>query len=201
MEQKKRSFTKVKNSLNLKEFESFCRRIATQYAKSDGEYSGSYFMKAENITRDCFYKILDEAIIRNLVSDELLDKMEAKAIANQKSHAANAGETSRQHYATLRKKRNEYIICSYSDIEIKVLAGDFAESTNEIKADFAKRNGISTSILDTLLKKAFVENIADDDTCKKIEKRSITKDSSKRAKDFFIQLWEKRRKNKEGALN
>ena len=200
MEQKKRSFSKLKRSMNLKDFESFCRRIATQYAKSDGQYSGSYFMKTENITRDCFYKILDEAIIRNLVSDELVDKMEAKAIVNQKNHAPNAGETSRNHYAILRKKRNEYIICSFSEIEIKVLAEDFAELVQQTKADFAKRNGISVSVLDALLKKAFVENIADDETCRKIEKRSLEKDASKRAKDFFCQLWEVR-KNKESAFN
>ena len=200
MEKKKRSFTKVKNYMNLKEFESFCRRIATQYAKSDGEYSASYFMKTENITRNCFYKILEEAIIRNLVSDELVEKMEAKAIANQKNHAVNAGETSRTHYAMLRKKRNEYIICSYYEIEKKALAEEFAEAVNETKSDFAKRNGINTAVLDTLLKKAFTENLIDDETCKKIEKRSLAKDSSKRAKMFFEQLWQRRR-NKESAFN
>ena len=60
--------------MNLMEFESFCRKVATQYAKSDGQYSGSYFMKTENITRDCFYKVLDEAVIRNLISEELVDQ-------------------------------------------------------------------------------------------------------------------------------
>lgn len=200
MAERARSFTKLKNSVSLLEFESFCRRIAIQYAKSDGQYSSSYFMKAENISRDCFYKILDEAVIRNLVTDEIVDKMEAKAILNQKRHAINAGETSKQHYAQLRKKRNEYIIFLYSDIEIKILAEDFAKSTNETKADFAKRNGVSISVLDTLLKKAFTENIIDDEICKMIEMRSKEKDSSKSAEMFFAQLWE-RRKNKENALN
>lgn len=200
MEEKKRSFTKLKNSMRLIEFESYCRKIAVQYANSDGQYSSSYFMKAENISKDCFYKILDEAVIRNLVADEIVDKMETKAVLNQKRHALNAGETSQQHYAQLRKKRNEYIIFLYSDIEIKVLAEDFAELVNETKADFAKRNGISTAVLDTLLKKAFTENLIDDETCRKIEKRSLAKDPSKRAKIFFEQLWE-RRENKENALN
>lgn len=200
MEQKKRSFTKLKNSMTLNEFERFCGKIATKYAKSDGEYSGSYFMKTENISRDCFYKILDEAIIRNLVSNDLVDKMEMKAVSNQRNHAENAGETSKKHYAMLRKKRNEYIICLYSDIEIKALAEDFAESTSETKEDFAKRYDISICVLDVLLKKAFTQNIADDNTCKKIEKRSLAKDSSKRTQQFFEQLWQ-RRKNKESAFS
>lgn len=200
MEQKRRSFSKLKHSMNLMEFESFCRKVATQYAKSDGQYSGSYFMKTENITRDCFYKILDEAVIRNLISEELVDKMESKSINNQKNHATNAGESSKQHYAMLRKKRNEYIICLYSDIEIKILAEDFAESIEESKKDFAKRYEISTPVLDVLLKKAFTENIADDMTCKKIEKRSLAKNSSKKTKMFFEQLWQ-RRKNEGSAFN
>lgn len=200
MEQKKRSFSKLKNSMNLMEFESFCRRIASQYAKSNEQYSGSYFMKTENITRECFYKILDEAVIRNLVSEEMVDKMEIKSITNQKNHAVNAGESSKKHYAMLRKKRNEYIICLYSDIEIRLLAEDFAEATGETKEDFAKRYKVSIPVLDILLKKAFTENIADDITCKKIEKRSLAKDSSKRAVKFFEQLWQ-RRENKGSAFN
>ena len=63
MEQKKRSFTKLKNSMTLYEFERFCEKIATKYAKSDGEFSGSYFMKTENISRDCFYKIFELHIL------------------------------------------------------------------------------------------------------------------------------------------
>lgn len=200
MKERARSFTKLKKLMSLSEFESFCRRIAVQYANSYEQYSCSYFMKAENISRDCFYKILDEAVIRNLVTDEIVNKMEMKAILNQKRHATNAGKTSQQHYAQLRKKRNEYIIFLYSDIEIKILAEDFAKSTEETKADFANRYEISIPILDTLLKKAFTENIINDETCKMIEKRSKEKDSSKRAEMFFTQLWE-RRKNKESALN
>lgn len=196
MSEKRRSFTQLKNSMTLKEFETFCRRIATQYAKSEEQYSASYFVKAENITKGCFYKILYEAIIRNLVSEELVDMMEAKAICNQKAHAVNAGETTRRHYAKLRKERNEYIIYSFTDAEIKQLADNFAKSLEETKIDFAKRYGIKISVLDALLKKAFVENIAEDVTCKEIEKRSLSKDSSKRAKEFFKLLWKERNNNK-----
>lgn len=84
MSEKRRSFTQLKNSMTLKEFETFCRRIATQYAKFEEQYSASYFVKAENITKGCFYKILYEAIIRNLVSEELVNMMETKSICNQK---------------------------------------------------------------------------------------------------------------------
>lgn len=199
MSEKRRSFTQLKNSMTLKEFETFCRRIATQYAKFEEQYSASYFVKAENITKGCFYKILYEAIIRNLVSEELVNMMETKSICNQKKHALNAGETTRQHYARLRKERNEYIICSYTDLEIKQIAEDFTKSLEEKKTDFAKRYGIGITVLDSLLKKAFVENIADDEICKKIEKRSLSKDSSKRAKEFFAYLW-KERNNKKKCL-
>lgn len=200
MQERRRSFVKLRKSMALQEFECFCKRIAIQYAESENRFSRSYFIKEENISENCFYKILDEAVIRNLVSEEIVNKMEAKAIANQKNHAKNAGETSLKHYAELRKKRDEYIIFLYSDDEIKELAEEFAKRVKISKKDFAKKYDISIKVLDVLLKKAFTENIIDDETCKAIEKRSLSKDSSKRAKDFFEQLW-KRRKCKENALH
>lgn len=195
MSERKRSFTELKRTMTTEDFEDFCKRIATQYAKSEGQYSCSYFIKAENLTKTCFYKVIYEAIRKNLVSEETVDKMEIKSICNQKAHAVNAGETTRKHYAKLRKERNEYIISSYTKTEIKQIAEDFAKSTKEKKIDFAKRNGIAIPVLDTLLKKAFIENIASDKICEEIEKRSLSKDSSKRAKEFFAYLWKEREKN------
>lgn len=188
----RRTYTKLKKQMSVIEFETFCKRIANQYGKSEGHYSASYFVENENITRRCFYRILEEAIVRNLVTEQTVNYMEAKAISNQRNYGKNAGEATLRHYAQLRKKREEFIISQYSKLEIKKVAEDFAKSLELSKKDFAKKYGISISILDALLKTAFVENIADDQICKKIEKRSLDKDSSKRAMNFFKELWEKR---------
>lgn len=193
MNNKGRNYTYLKKNMNSAEFKGLCKQIAIEYAKSENHFSYSYFVKNYNITKSCFYRILEEAIVTNLISEDDVRKMEIKAISNQKNYAANAGESTLRHYALLRSKRNNYILESYSNEQIKSLAEDFAANSKISKLEFAEKYDISIVVLDKMLKKAFIENIIDDQTCKEIEKRSLKKDSSKRAKEFFEYLWTERR--------
>lgn len=190
----KRNYSYLKKHMSQEEFKTFCKKVANQYAKSDDHFSSSYFVKTENITKSCFYRVIEEAVVRNWISEEIVNKVEAKSISNQKYHAQNAGETTLRKYAELRRKRNEYIFSLYSDEEIRNIAKEFAERKENIsKRDFAKKHDLNIVVLDALLKKAFVENIADDEICKTIERRSLQRDSSKRTVEFFQYLWSKRR--------
>lgn len=194
MSTEKRNYSYLKKHMTPEDFKNFCKRIANQYAKSDDHFSSSYFVKVEEITKSCFYRVIEEAVVRNWVSEEVVNKIEAKSISNQQYHAKNAGETTIRKYAELRRKRNEYIFSLYSDEEIRTMAKEFAEREENVsKADFAKKYDLNISVLDALLKKAFVQNIADDEICKTIERRSLQRDSSKRTVEFFEYLWKQRR--------
>lgn len=121
--------------------------------------------------------------------------MERKAELNQSVHAKGAGMTSKEKYAILRKKRNEYIIFLYSDEEITELAKDFANHPEISKAQFAERYDVSIQVIDTLLKKAITENLIDDEIFAKIEERSLKNNQSLRAKEFFQLLQQRRKAN------
>ena len=197
----KRTYSYLKKHMSLTEFENFCKRIASLYAKSENQFSSSYFVENDNITKSCFYKVLEEAVVRNLVSDEVVNMMEKKAIFNQNANAKSAGATTLNHYARLRKKREKFIMSIFTDDKIKELAEYFAQNPEDSKKDIAIKYGITNRKLDEFLQYAFINNIADDETCKLIEVRSLAKNSDDRAKQFFTQLWEKRISNKEDTLN
>lgn len=199
---KKRSFRDLAKTMSAQEMDRFCKKIAESYANSETRFARSYYTEHENISVSCFYKVLERAIVMNLVSEKTVDKMEKKAEINQASHAEGAGITSREKYAALRKKRNEYIIFLYSEEEIAQLATEFANHPEISKKEFAEKYDVSITVIDVLLKKAITENIIDDETFAKIEQRSLKKDSSKRAKEFFQLLHERRNfKAKGTALN
>lgn len=189
---KKRSFKDLEKTMTKTQIDNFCKRISESYANSEAKFARTYYTEHENISTSCFYKLLERAVVLNLVSEKIVDKMEKKAELNQLSHAKGAGMTTREKYAMLRKDRNEFIIFSYSDEEIKKLGIDFANNPQTTKAEFAKKYDISIKVLDTLLNKAIVESIVDDETFAKIEERSLSIDSSLRAKEFFKALHEKR---------
>lgn len=191
---KGRSFSELKKAMTAdKEFENFCKKIANEYANSKGEYARSYFTKEYDITVKCYYKILETAIVYNWVSEETVEKMEEKALRNQKAHASTAGLSTRKHYARIRLKRNNYIVSLYSEKEIEDLATNFAYSPLS-KKEFAKKEGITIKILDLLLKKAIVEAIVDDIVFNAIRQRSVDNETrnKKRVEDFFVELAKKR---------
>lgn len=194
MEKKGRSYTKIKKSMSAKEFKSFCIEIAEKYANSNEEFARSYFMKEYDISASCFYKILEITVVCNWVSDETVRKMEAKALKNQKAHAVEAGLSTRKHYAEMRQKRQDYIVSLYTEKEIEDLAVKFAYSPLS-KKQFAEVEGISTAILDKLLKKAIVELIVDDIIFNAIRQRSIENtlpNQQEKVRDFFIKLAKER---------
>ena len=198
---KKRSFKDLSKSMTTTEIDNFCKKIAESYAYSESKFAKSYYTECENISESCFYKILERAVILNLVSEKTVNKMERKAEMNQSVHAQGAGITSKEKYEILRKKRNEYIIFLYSDEEIIQLAKDFANNPEISKVQFAERYDVSIKVIDTLLKKAITENLIDDETFEKIEERSLRKNQSLRAKEFFKLLHQRRESNlKETAL-
>lgn len=197
---KKRSFRELSKNMTLGEFDSFCKRIAESYANSEAKFARTYYTEHENISISCFYKVLERAVVLNLVSEKTVDKMEKKAELNQSLHAKGAGITSKEKYEELRKKRNEYIIFLYSDEEIKKLATDFANNPQITKTEFAKKYEVSTNVIDTLLKKAITENLIADEIFAKIEERSLAKNSSLRAKEFFKILHERRNSNLKGTV-
>lgn len=199
---KKRSFRDLSKTMSAQEMDRFCKRIAESYAKSETRFACSYYTQHENISASCFYKVLERAVVMNLVSEKTVDKMEKKSELNQCSHATGAGMTTREKYAALRKKRNEFIIFSFSEEEIKQLAIDFANHPEISKKEFAQKYDVSNTVIDVVLKKSITEKIVDDEIFAKIEERSLKKDSSKRAKDFFNLLRERRAfKEKGTALN
>lgn len=190
MSENKRCYTHLKKSMSPESLNSFCKKIALEYAKSNGEFARSYFCKQYMITAGCFYRILKKVVIEHLISENMVNKMEEKCLLNQKAHAKNAGLSTAKYYAQLRAKRNEYTINFYlSDVsKIKELVEDFANSPEISKKDFCLKYDISYYVLDNLLVKAIVDSFVDDDIFHKIQKRSLKRDSSMKAKLFFEEL-------------
>lgn len=191
----KRSFKVLKESMTAEEFKCFCKKIALEYANTRNEYARSYFKEQYKISVGCFYSILETAVINNWVSEEDVNRMEAKALANQKAHAEEAGISTRVHYANLRKKRNEYLLCKYSDEEMEKIAVEFATNTEMSKKQFADKLGLPTIVVDLLLKKVIVEAIVDDKTFIMIKERSIVNTPDEKKKTvikFFDELFRQR---------
>ena len=61
--EKRRSFKQLKTQMSATEFQSMAKKIAKDYANSEQRFSRSYFTEEYQISSDCFYKIIDYAIV------------------------------------------------------------------------------------------------------------------------------------------
>ncbi len=188
----KRSFRELKKTMEERELLELCKKIATEYANSPEEYARSYFMNKYDIKESCFYKCLEVAIIKNLITEELIEKMERKSINNQKVHDTTAGAKTHLKYYKMRKERDLYIFSQFSDDEIEKVAIEFSYSKMS-KGEFAKEKEISKRVLELLLKKAIEEAIVEDIIVYAIKERSITNAKNpKQVEEFFKELIKKR---------
>lgn len=199
--EKKRSFTQLKKSMNCSEFNNFCKKLTKEYANSEAQFARTYFTQHYNISVDCYYKVLEYAVVTNLVEDVIVNKMMDKAVKNQSVHNESAGASSIIKYARMYDQRCKFIANSFIDKEIKTMAIDFGDNPDISKADLAASYGIVRKVLELVLVRAIEENIADDKTVDAIERRSIKNakpENVQMTKDYFAALRKKREANKQG---
>ena len=198
---KKRSFRQLKKNMTYEEFNEFCKKIANEYANSESNFARSYFCNYYEIGESCFYRVLEYAIITNLVDDKLFKKMMEKSITNQISHKAGAGMTSVAKYNHLYSKRCEYIALSFPENKIKQIAEDFANNPNVSKEDIALKYNISRKVLELMLERSIIDNVVNDEIFEAIRNRSIknsTPNKKTETEKYFEVLQEKRKNNKGG---
>lgn len=199
VETKKRSFKQIREK---KDFFDFCKKIAEEYASLEDEFARTYFTEKYNISINCFYHILEEAVILNMISDNTIFKMEEKAVRNQKCSYAKAMISSRKHYDKLWKKRKEYLD-SFTEEDIKNIATKFAYYTDISKKSFAIIEGISQRTLEIILQRAILEVIINDEIFFKIRERSLCNASNEEEREkseiYFEYLLTKRNSKVKGT--
>lgn len=197
---RRRSFTQLKKSMTYKQFNNLCKKITEEYATSESRFARSYYTKQYEISDSCYYKIIEYAIVTNLVNDLIVSKAMNKALNNQKAHSMNAGCSTKVKYSKMYTKRCAYIANLYNTEKIKQIAIDYAYTPEVSKTDLATSYGITRKIFELLLIRAVEENIVEDNVVDAMEKRSkenTTNEKIKETEEFFIELREKRNKYKE----
>lgn len=191
------TFTRLKKILSVDEFNELCRKVALEYADSVEYYSADYFCKRYDITKSCFQKMIDYAIVNNLISDNTVNRMMNKAIANQRRHCKTAGITTIEKYARLQNERTENF-----QREIAIF---FVNNPDKTKKELARIKGLTIKEFDWNLVRAIEDNVVSDEIVDSIEERSIKNakpGTEENTKVFFEGMRKKREANKKGvALN
>lgn len=197
MEVKRRTFKQLQKEKDLQELNTFARKVTEAYATSEREYSQRNVAQDNNLTQKALRDLMDYAIITDLVSIEIAEKVLKKSIENQQRKSQEAGGSSISHHKELMKKRVNFIAYFYLPVEIERIASDVANNPRYSIDHFKEKYNIeSGKVMKLILQRAIVENISSDRDVEKIIKRSLKVNATESAKQYFEYLRNERIKNR-----
>lgn len=191
-----RNSKKLRETYSLSAFYKLARDIATEYASTSPVRARSILMEKYDVSESTYYYMLEFAITHYLVSDNIIQQMQEKTLANQSNHG-NHGYSSNLKYAKLLEERKNY--SAFTQKDIRAIAKFFAEHPERPKDEIAKMYGFhKTAVLDHLLLKACTECIVTDKLFEAIKKRSFaTAADAEKTKRFFDVVAQRRATYKE----
>lgn len=191
-----RNSKKLRETYSLSAFYKLSRDIATEYASTSPVRARSILMEKYNVSESTYYYLLEFAITHYLVSDNIIQQMQEKTLANQSNHG-NHGYSSHLKYAKLLEERKNY--SAFTQKDIRAIAKFFAEHPERPKDEIARMYCFhKTAVLDHLLLKACTECIVTDKLFEAIKKRSFaTAADTEKTKRFFDVVAQRRATYKE----
>lgn len=205
MEEKKlRSYTNMQKNSEEEELDQFAREIAKSYATSELHYSRSYYTKHYEINTSCFTKLLERAVVRDLVSDDIVRKMRKKAYRNSNiksiEYSGDGTIATEVHYAKLLGERKWFrFLRDFPENKKIEITTYFAEHFEISKSECAEKFNVSTIELGKIVEDTLINNKVDDEIFSKIQTRSLGDNPSESSVKYFATLKRKRNKMKKTA--
>lgn len=206
MERVNRTYEDLEKIMNEHELDKFASDLGTSYATSSDEFTRSYYTRQYQITSECFYKLRDRSIVRDLVPDEIVDKMREKSYRNSNARSmelcGQRAVTSHVHYAKLLGERKWFkFLRDFSEEDKIKITTYFAENFEVSKAECAEKFNLSTIELGKIIEDTLLRSKVDDKIFSKIRKRSLGDKPTKTSVRYFATLKRRRNKMKKATEN
>lgn len=142
----------------------FSRKQVHDIAKSysTGKYSYHNFMDEFGCSQNTFYSVINRAIVESVVSDSIMEAIEAVAVGNSACKVDD--ETANEqlvisaihrgkHCNTRRRLKRASYVCTKKEAIFLI---EYYLASNEPKAKFCKKFYITTKLFDRTLKHAII---------------------------------------------
>lgn len=166
--------------------------IATAYANTKVQYSYRYFCEEYQISKSVFYKLLERAIVENIVGDATVERMSRKAAFNSAGKAGTGGAIrSNVHYRNLLSRRRTYTLEKEEAISwTEKYANDILD-----KKTFCMKNHITVRLLDTTILRAVMYNWVTDEIFDMLKQKSLRRKADTETLLFWKELESLRENN------
>ncbi len=189
-----RTFKQLQKEKTFDDLNRFAKAVTEAYATSDKEYSQANAAQDNHLTKKGLRDLMDYAIVTALVSREICEQVLEKAISNQRQKIQGAGGTAISHHKDLMRKREDYLLGTYTRTGIARLSKEIADNPSYSIPYFTEKYNIeSDRLTKKILERGIVENITSDEEMEKIIERSL---KGYKAEQYFAALKKQREENK-----
>ena len=174
----------------------FSRKEVALIAKSYADISNGFdyrdYAKSYNISKHTFYKLLERAVVENIVEADVVKGMYEKSLFNvSRKHEGKGKQKIIEHYEDMWEKRQNYNIPEMAALQ---LIKEYANS-DLTKQAFCEEYAITKNFFSAILKKYIVTDKISDETFEKLSKKGLKNNFSKDAMNFWSELIAKRKSN------
>ena len=196
MTKKPRTFKQLQKSITFEEIKQKAKEVTEIYATSVTICSQEVIASEHGITVKCLRELMDYAIVTNLVSRQIADKVGKKTIKNQK----NSG-SAKKHSRKILRQREENLAAIYSTEQIKQIARDYVLRQEQPIIYFTQKYNLESDWLTrSIFQRAIVDNIVSDNMMKSMIQRSLRFDNSEYNQKYFEYLRKERIKKQKNSL-
>lgn len=166
--------------------------IAKSYADTSNGFDYKDYTESYNISKHTFYKLLERAVVENIVETDVVKGMYDKSLFNVGiKHEGKGAQIIKKHYEDIWARRQNYMIPEIAALQ---LIKEYANS-DLTKQAFCEEYAITKNFFSAILKKYIVTDKISDETFEKLSKKGLKNNFSKDAMNFWSELIAKRKSN------
>ena len=168
--------------------------MAEMYADPRSSFGHRDAEKKYDITEPTFRTSLEHAVVEHKVSDEVVRKMEEKALHNVREKIGQEAEHRvRLHYAELRRRREAYTI---SEKKALWLVLRYADSPCN-KTQFCREIALDTKFFDKIMMSVILTDKISNETFEQLMKKGLHNNWSRKTMAFWDSLSKERKSRME----
>ena len=193
---KKENFSDLERKYKTrKKLKKFIKDFAEYYANSDYELNRLYFTDLYNITDSCYFKLLEKAVVWNVVDEKVVEAIEQKTSFHARLHSGSAHATKKK-YAKLKYQRKLYKKFPFSKKEAINISKKFIQEKGITKEALANDYDVRKRDIDNAIYVACINNWINDSLFNRLKEQSLRSTNDKNAIEFFANLEKDRNQNK-----
>ena len=178
MSKSRRNYNDIKKEFTDYQLNLFSRKIALEYIAIRDGHPRSKLTLYYCLTNECYYKILEYAIVHCTVFEKEIEQMQNIALYNHRHNAIPDEARTKRKYDRMRQEREDYINACYEkckDEKKKAIAEEYEQNEKLTVYEIAFKRNLPYKVVNMCIEDAIIQSLIDEHQVANIMWKEIRK--------------------------